>query len=550
MLICLIATVIVSTVILASVPPVSRDAVTHHLAVPKLYIEHGGIYEIPHIKFSYYPMNLDLLYTIPLYFGNDIAPKYIHFIFALLTAWLIFSYLNQRLGRAYALLGALIFLSTPIIVKLSISAYVDLGLIFFSTAAVFFIIKWIEKSFNPKYLVISGVWCGLALGTKYNSLIIFLLCTLAIPFLYSRAALEKKSRSMNALKSAAVFFTVALIVSSPWMIRNIIWKQNPVYPLYQKVFNHPGPVKAVEEGKNITAPPRAERRLGHFSIRRIIHKEKWWETALIPVRIFLEGKDDDPKHFDGRLNPFLFILPFFLLLRPGKSRYPHQKNEINIWLAFSVLLVLYVFVSTDMRIRYISPVIPWLTILSVFGIHRQVTAGGSHPSRAVETISAGLAGIMVLCLILYNTAYICDLYRHVRPLGYISGRVTQDAYIERFLPEYPAVQYGNRHLPEDARILAIFLGNRRYYSDREIHFGIKFFKTSIKTAAVPEDILSDLTQKEFTHMIVGHNLFGWWVGNNFNQKEKADVAAFFGKYLTPLFSRNEYTVYRLANPRE
>ena len=54
--------VIVAIVLLGAVPPVSRDALTHHLAVPKLYLSHGGIYEIPSIAFSYYPMNLDLLY--------------------------------------------------------------------------------------------------------------------------------------------------------------------------------------------------------------------------------------------------------------------------------------------------------------------------------------------------------------------------------------------------------------------------------------------------------------------------------------------------------
>ncbi|MBU2623293.1 MAG: hypothetical protein KKD92_13335, partial [Proteobacteria bacterium] len=75
------AVLAVSVIILSSVPPVSRDALTHHLAVPKLYLNHGGMYEIPSVIFSYYPMNLDLLYLIPLYFGNDIVPKYIHFLF-------------------------------------------------------------------------------------------------------------------------------------------------------------------------------------------------------------------------------------------------------------------------------------------------------------------------------------------------------------------------------------------------------------------------------------------------------------------------------------
>ena len=85
LLITLLAVLVVSIVILSCVPPVSKDALVHHLAVPKLYLKHGGMYEIPFMPFSYYPMNLDLIYLIPLYFGNDILPKFIHFSFALLT---------------------------------------------------------------------------------------------------------------------------------------------------------------------------------------------------------------------------------------------------------------------------------------------------------------------------------------------------------------------------------------------------------------------------------------------------------------------------------
>ena len=61
----------ISTFLLASVPPVDRDALTHHLFVPKLWLQHGGIYEIPEIPFSYYPMNLDLLYLLPLWLDFD-----------------------------------------------------------------------------------------------------------------------------------------------------------------------------------------------------------------------------------------------------------------------------------------------------------------------------------------------------------------------------------------------------------------------------------------------------------------------------------------------
>ncbi len=46
-LIAILALLVAATVILASVPPVDRDALTHHLFVPKLWLQHGGIYEIP-----------------------------------------------------------------------------------------------------------------------------------------------------------------------------------------------------------------------------------------------------------------------------------------------------------------------------------------------------------------------------------------------------------------------------------------------------------------------------------------------------------------------
>lgn len=68
LLIALILALIVSVFLLALVPPISKDALTHYLAVPKLYLKKGGIYEIPFMPYSYYPMNLDLLYLIPLYF--------------------------------------------------------------------------------------------------------------------------------------------------------------------------------------------------------------------------------------------------------------------------------------------------------------------------------------------------------------------------------------------------------------------------------------------------------------------------------------------------
>ncbi len=413
-------------------------------------------------------MNLDLLYTAALYFGSDILPKYIHFAFALLTAWLIFRYLKYRLNTLYALYGVLLFLSIPIIVKLSITAYVDLGLIFFTMFSIIYLLKWVENDFRLKYLVISAVGCGMGLGTKYNGLITLFLLTLFVPFSYSRLSSEGKTGFLKPLGYCAVYLSVSLIVFSPWMIRNIVWKQNPVYPLYDSWF-HPQAPKPFSESVTDDSD-RAPKRMGHFLIRKYVYHEPWWRTALIPVRIFFEGKDDEPANFDGKLTPLIFLLPFFAFFRIRNKAAPF-RYEISTFLAFSVLFLLYAFVTTDMRIRYIAPIVPPLVVLSIIGLHdllgwiREFT-----PHKGRMWIQAGVwAGVLAL----YPAGYLIDQFDKVKAMPYISGKIDRDAYITQFRPEYPAIRFANQNLPGTARILAIFLGNRGYYFDRDVLFDMK-----------------------------------------------------------------------------
>ncbi|MGD8993379.1 MAG: phospholipid carrier-dependent glycosyltransferase, partial [Desulfobacterales bacterium] len=477
----LLALLIVATVFLSWVPPVSRDALTHHLAVPKLYLQHGGIHEMPSIVFSYYPMNLDLLYVIPLYFGNDIAPKFIHFMFALLTAWLIYAYLIKRLGAVWAIFGAIFFLSLPIIVKLSITVYVDLGLVFFSTAALLSLLNWIENHYHPKFLILSAICCGLALGTKYNGLVVLLILTLFIPFVYIRTSKTGSARKhlrekgslgriqLQAAGFAIVFFTIALMVFSPWMIRNYVWKSNPIYPLYNQIFNRDMlPVsdsqieQQIPESDASTHPPSKAKptRWGSFAMRSVIYGESWWEIALIPVRIFFQGQDNSPKHFDGKLTPFLLLLPLCAFFQnPGHSA--SLRIEKKIFLFFALFFVMYTFCTTSIRIRYISPILPALIILSTFGFHNLVSALTKRWDNLPKGFSTACIAVIGGALFAYNGAYIVQQFHYVQPFSYISGQLDRDAYIVKYRPEYSIYQYANRNLPDSSKILGLYLGNRR-----------------------------------------------------------------------------------------
>jgi hypothetical protein len=532
----LIAGTIAYVSLLASVPPVDRDALTHHLFIPGLYLLHGGIYEISHIPFSYYPMNLDLLYLIPLAFNNDIAPKFIHFAFALITGFMIFRYLSRRTGPACAWLGALFFLTLPVIVRLSSTVYVDLGLICFFFAALLYLFDWIESGFKPRPLIISGVFCGLALGTKYNGLVGLFLLGLFVPFVYARVRAGTRYVSLKAAAWGALFVLVSLLVFSPWMVRNGVWTGNPVYPLYNKVFNPPPP--SIEKNDKTPSP-----RISHIQARRELYGESWAQIALIPLRVFFQGKDDDFRLFDGRTSPFLLILPLCLI--PGfRTRSRQEKTEILLMLFFSLLFLLYACAQTSIRIRYFSPILPPLVVLAMLGLHNFQTRilAAVRWSGPVKTF---LVFALITVMLGLNAAYMVERFKKDRPLEYLMGKVTRDEYIQAFRPEYATFQYANAHLAKDAKIFGLFMGGRGYYSDRYIAFPDSLLSKAAKDAASGQDVAKTLTGKGFTHILMSYAGLNLWLKEAASDHDRQVLRQFFESYVDVLFSREGYGLLRI-----
>ena len=500
-------------IILSLVPPISRDALVHHLAIPKLYLEHGGFFPLPCMSYSYYPMNLDLLYMVALYLGSDIAPKLIHFSFALMTSVLIFNYLKKRMGSTWGLGGALLFLSVPIIIKLSITVYVDLGLIFFSTTALFAILKWIEAKFKLKYLLLAGAFCGLAMGTKYNGLIVFFLLTLFVPFSYSRFKIGTSNIQIKAVGAGLIFGLMALIVFSPWMIRNYIWTRNPVYPLYNKFFNVEMVPKCEISSKIEALPQSVERKMaiGRFAYRKFVYGEKWWEMVLLPIRIFFQGKDNDFQFFDGKLSILLLLLPLFSFVSiPGSI--DSYKYEKKILVSFSVLFVLFAILCSVVRIRYLSPVIPCLVILSVYGLKNIILLfRNSHFKTMKKEIVFGIWAFLLIFFTWSHGGYVLEQFEYIKPFSYLGGNVSKDEYISSYRYEYPALQYINAHLSSNAKILFFYIGKRGYYCDRE-YFpdegrNIKLLYGLINSVSFPWEIRDEFHKLGITHLMINNSSF-------------------------------------------
>jgi len=540
LLLAAVVILVASMVVLSWVPPVSKDELVHHLAVPKLYLKHGGMHEIPFMPFSYYPMNLDLLYLIPLYFGNDILPKFIHFTFALLTAGLLFGYLKRRTGRGFALFGVVFFLSIPIIVKLSISAYVDLGVLFFSFASLLLLLKWAESGFKKKFLVLSGVMAGLAMGTKYNAMVTGVLLTLFVPIL---SAPRIKGKFFRSLVQCLLFLSIALLVFSPWMLRNYSWKKNPIYPLYEHKFN---PQKSPASGEDQAKDDSINAGLGVFVIREGMYHETWWEIALVPIRIFLEGRDGSPKHFDGKLNPFLLLLPVFAFWRMREEQ-EEVRKEKKIMLAFVVLFFAIAFFTSDLRIRYIAPIIPVLVVLSVMGAEKFYRAIGKERRGRRKKVVFALLTVALALALAYNGRYVVAQFKEVEPFGYIAGTVSRDEYLDRHRPEYAAMRFINTHLPQNAKVMLVFLGSRGYYCDRSYVYGDEALGSVFLISENAQEMHSKLKDMGVTHLLIYDPLFGRWVSGNLKERAERGLKPFFLNYAKLVYSQNGFSVFALGN---
>lgn len=521
-----------TVVLLASVPPVSRDALTHHLALPKLWIAGGVLHDTPDIVFSYYPQLIDLLFTLPLMLGNDIAAKYVHFLFALLTAGLLFVFVRRRIGVAWAGCAALMFLSVPVILKLSVTVYVDLGLIFFTAGSLFSIVRWLEDPARLRWLLLAGLAAGLALGTKYSAMIPVFALGLLLPFFYLRSGGSRRRDQLRAVGYGALFAAVALLVFSPWLARNYSLTGNPVYPLAQGVFS------------DDTAAEARPKPLGPLLIRKLVYEEELAYTLLIPFRIFYEGQDDDPKFFDGRMNPLLLLLPLLLLAIPKRHR--HALPEVPLFAAYAALVVLLVFLVVDMRIRWIAAIIPPLVVLAVYslhGLHRWLAAG-----RASAVPATALVAALLVAYFVPNLLYARALYEKIDPLPYLRGELTRADYIQEYRPEYAAISLANEVVPPGGRVLGLYLGGRRYYFSVDVTLDNDVLQHVVAASATAAEVAATLAGERYTHLVIQSDFFNRWL-ESLDTVSRDKAAGFVQNHLRQLELREGFGLYEVIPAR-
>ncbi|HYL99238.1 MAG TPA: glycosyltransferase family 39 protein, partial [Blastocatellia bacterium] len=217
-------------VLRAATPPHSFDEAIYHLAITKSFVARGRVFPVVENWAGDMPFLVHMIYALCLMAKADIAAKVFSWLLALTCALGIYAFCSRFLDKTTGAIAMLVFFAAGMVVEVAVTARIDVSLaavLFLATYAMFVCLESKNEPGAGRWLFLSGIMSGLALGIKYSAGIWIALLGLVFVF----ESLRTRKRSILELaKHGGGFVLIAFLLSSPWFAKNLVWFHNPVYP--------------------------------------------------------------------------------------------------------------------------------------------------------------------------------------------------------------------------------------------------------------------------------------------------------------------------------
>ena len=207
------------------------DVLEYHLGVPREYFEAGRISYLPHNIYSNFPFNVEMLYLLAMILRGDpveaaLVANLLNVLLGVLAVaavWLA----GREFGRGSGIVAGLAAASCPFLTYLCGVAYVENGMLMFAALSLAAVLRAGRVAGNEatRWVVLAGLFCGLACGCKYTA-IPAVLAPLTIAAV--RLGLAGRPRPLTL---PAAFVLAAVAAFGPWLAKNTIMTGNPVFPL-------------------------------------------------------------------------------------------------------------------------------------------------------------------------------------------------------------------------------------------------------------------------------------------------------------------------------
>ncbi len=475
-------------------PTIDYDSLEYHLGAPAEYLKAGRIIALPHNFYSNLPQLTEMLYLLALKLSSDSAAKLLHWGFGLGTAAVAYALAARWRTRRTGLTAAALFYCLPCVDTLDKMADIDLATAFYAGLAFGAGLLWVEQNTvrggspaaaGSRLLWLSALATGAAVATKWTAVPVVML-----PLVVFLASTTKSLRTLS------VFCLLAVIPVLPWVAKNWLLMDNPVYPLFNGIFRNPhwsAGQAAVFAGKHYASfDAEGWRQFGSLIVQYSFQEDTGALLLLMTAPLILLLKD---ARGNARRAGWLFVLAyvgwFLLTFRPWRFLFP----------GFALAAI-------------------------VGAVALEIVA---RPARIV------VGAMMLLELTWRGVSCFIDMRdtNHVpAQVGFANcalGQVSRREFLTRINSgTFDSILWMNEHLPADATVL--YVGEARtYYTRHRVLWSTAFDRHLLDSLARPPtdpgQLFQDLRARGVTHVYIN---FSEWhrLRTNYGYLQGMDDEAF------------------------
>ena len=398
-------------------PEVSTDGLGMHLAVAAdMAMHHVFTFDFRKFVWALMPMGADWCYSVAYMLGGEYAARLLNFALLLATCVLLFRAAGRFVSTTVAALLTALFLSTPMVLMVTGSMFVENFVASMELAAVTALWRFRETR-SARYLLLTATLFGAAVSLKIGALPVLLL---ALPFagVAIAQAWPQLRRRPTWLLPLAVMLVVGiggLPYANAWLCSG-----NPVFPFANDRFHSPF------VGTN-----------AHASL--FIRDARYVEPLTWSTPVGLTFYTN--RYFEGQDGTFgfqyLLLLPLTVLCLISMRSFEGGSVAV-VGLGTAVLIA-----ATTPNARYFYPILPFLTAGAAAAL------GQLHARQKILfavalglVVPAGLANIYFMPSADYNHRdfYSAPLFSEKGRLAYLhqqgAVRVIVD-YLNRTDPKQP-----------------------------------------------------------------------------------------------------------------
>jgi len=434
-------------------PPIDWDVLAYHLDLPKRYVAQQRIVYVPDNPSSNWPLNLEMLYSLALLFGSDIAAQLTTLSMVGLIAGGLLLVGRRLLDDRAGAIALALFLTVPTVKRLGGVAMVDAALGLFVLGAAYSFERWLAER-RLGWLALCAIFGGLAAGSKLTGAGFAILYFLLLLWeegrrLWRERTAGRRPDLVGLLRHTLLYGLLGLALVGPWYLRSVINTGNPVFPFAYHLFGGRNWDELGDEYHShmLESVFTAEMPRNLIGLTRSYY-------AMIFEPSLLGG-------YRGHLGPLITLgLLAGLVALPWAPRFIRHSLFVaaGFWLLW--------FFLTSHQARFVLPLAPLLALITAFVIVRLLDLV-HRPA-----LQAALLALLVLAVLpewpWYNTGERA-LFRS--RVAYLSGAQSRDAFLDATIDAMPLFRYVNTQLPPDAVVLLVPYESRSYYLERAYLWG-------------------------------------------------------------------------------